>query len=141
MNSIILNDFCSGSDCTQDEWSAESQSGSPLRSSSSHVSGNASNVPLPTIYTAEGRRKVKPTITELVMYNMASMIASVAVGFDVRISNVSPVHPKLQPQEMLSCDDNNISSASPMHGRNEFLTDDRSPYDYNQYHGPPKYVR
>ena len=32
------------------------------------------------------------------LYNMASMLAGVAVGYDVRLSNVSPIHPKLYPK-------------------------------------------
>lgn len=95
---------------------------------------------MPTLYSAEGRRKIKPTITELVMYNMASMVAAVAVGYDVRMSNVSPVHPKLQPHEMLNYADDKPNT-SPMFNRNEFLTDERSSYDFNTYHGPARHIR
>ena len=35
---------------------------------------------------------------EFLLYNMASMLASVAAGYDVRMSNVSPMHPKLHPK-------------------------------------------
>lgn len=35
---------------------------------------------------------------EVLLYNMASMLAGVAVGYDVRLSNVSPIHPKLYPK-------------------------------------------
>ena len=35
---------------------------------------------------------------EVLRYNMASMLAGVAVGYDVRLSNVSPIHPKLYPK-------------------------------------------
>ena len=35
---------------------------------------------------------------EVLLYNMASMLAGVAVGYDVRHSNVSPIHPKLYPK-------------------------------------------
>ena len=34
---------------------------------------------------------------ELLLYNMASMLAGVAAGYDVRLSNVSPMHPRLHP--------------------------------------------
>ena len=34
---------------------------------------------------------------EFLLYNMASMLAGVAAGYDVRLSNVSPMHPKLHP--------------------------------------------
>ena len=33
-----------------------------------------------------------------ILYNMASILAGVAVGYDVRLSNVSPIHPKLYPK-------------------------------------------
>jgi mitogen-activated protein kinase kinase kinase 9 len=39
----------------------------------------------------------KPSIVELVLYNLAAMLAGVAAGYDVRLSNVSPVHPRLHP--------------------------------------------
>lgn len=122
-----------------DEWSG-SRSGSPLRSMPSHLPHQqaSSKIPLPTLYSAEGRRKLKPTITELVMYNMASMLAAVATGYDVRMSNVTPVHPKLQPQQMLN--DNEISPSLPLN-RNDFVTEDRSAYDHNTYHGPAKHIR
>ena len=35
---------------------------------------------------------------EFLLYNMAAMLAGVAAGYDVRISNVSPVHPRLLPR-------------------------------------------
>lgn len=97
-------------------------------------------MPLPTLYSAEGRRKLKPTITELVMYNMASMLASVATGYDVRMSNISPVHPKLQPQQMLNDDDDNYNVGLPLN-RNDFISDERTTYDHNTYHGPAKHIR
>ena len=34
---------------------------------------------------------------EFLLYNMASMLAGVAAGYDVRLSNVSPMHPRLHP--------------------------------------------
>jgi len=33
----------------------------------------------------------------MLLYNMSSMLASVAAGYDVRLSNVSPIHPRLHP--------------------------------------------
>lgn len=44
-----------------------------------------------------GVRSKKPSIIELVLYNMASLLGGVAAGYDVRMSNVSPLHPRLQP--------------------------------------------
>lgn len=43
------------------------------------------------------RAKPKLSIVELVLYNMAAMLAGVAAGYDVRLSNISPLHPRLQP--------------------------------------------
>lgn len=34
---------------------------------------------------------------EFLLYNMGSMLAGVAAGYDVRLSNVTPIHPKLHP--------------------------------------------
>ncbi|XP_035778496.1 mitogen-activated protein kinase kinase kinase 9-like isoform X2 [Anopheles albimanus] len=58
-----------------------------------------STVPMPTLYSSDTgpQRKPKLSIIELVLYNMASMLASVASGYDVRVSNVTPLHPKLHP--------------------------------------------
>lgn len=93
------------------------------------------NVPIPTLYSADGkldvikytsnllnwksnsyylnvfyplsgqRLKPKLSIVELVLYNIAAMLAGVASGYDVRLSNVSPLHPRLQPNryEFRSC--------------------------------------
>ncbi|KAF5308833.1 hypothetical protein FQR65_LT00533 [Abscondita terminalis] len=56
------------------------------------------NVPMPTLYSADGlKSRHKLSIIELVLYNMAAFLAGVATGYDVRLSNVSPVHPRLQP--------------------------------------------
>lgn len=54
-----------------------------------------SNVPLPTLYAGDAARKPKLSVIELLLYNMASLLAGVAAGYDVRMSNVSPVHPTL----------------------------------------------
>jgi mitogen-activated protein kinase kinase kinase 9 len=39
----------------------------------------------------------KLSIIEIVLYNMTAMLAGVAAGYDVRLSNMSPVHPRLHP--------------------------------------------
>uniref|UniRef100_A0AAG5CYL0 mitogen-activated protein kinase kinase kinase n=1 Tax=Anopheles atroparvus TaxID=41427 RepID=A0AAG5CYL0_ANOAO len=72
-------------------------SATPLCSSLNRFGTMPSTVPMPTLYASEGHRKPKPSIIELVLYNMASMLAGVASGYDVRVSNVSPLHPKLHP--------------------------------------------
>ncbi|XP_030379271.1 uncharacterized protein LOC115627670 [Scaptodrosophila lebanonensis] len=53
------------------------------------------NVPLPTLYAGDAVRKPKLSVIEVLLYNMASMLAGVAAGYDVRMSNVSPLHPSL----------------------------------------------
>lgn len=51
-----------------------------------------------TIMQISGQHmKPKFSIVELVLYNIAAMLAGVASGYDVRLSNVSPLHPRLQP--------------------------------------------
>ena len=47
-----------------------------------------------------GQQRGQPRMgtIEVLLYNMASMLAGVAVGYDVRLSNVSPIHPKLYPK-------------------------------------------
>lgn len=105
---------------------------------------------MPTLYsTSEGQRKpAKTSITQLVFYNMASILASVAAGYDVRMSNVSPVspvHPKLQPQVMLNGSEENgdVENYTERAGRvhNEYGTPQRSFPQHNTYHGPTKHVR
>lgn len=89
---------------------------------------------MPTLYSTESNRKPKISITELVLYNMASMLACVATGYDVRMSNVSPVHPRLQPS--IANDDCSISSSA----ENELSSQERG-FGHNTYHGPIKHNR
>ncbi len=44
-----------------------------------------------------GRHRPRMGAIEFLLYNMASMLAGVAAGYDVRLSNVMPIHPKLHP--------------------------------------------
>ncbi|XP_068159904.1 mitogen-activated protein kinase kinase kinase 11 isoform X3 [Drosophila tropicalis] len=68
----------------------------PIMSPSPYLlSRFTSNVPLPTLYAGDAARKPKLSVIELLLYNMASLLAGVAAGYDVRMSNVSPVHPSL----------------------------------------------
>ena len=81
---------------------------SDCQPSSSQVRYPDNNViPMPTLYndasepsTSDGRPRGQPRMgtIEVLLYNMASMLAGVAVGYDVRLSNVSPIHPKLYPK-------------------------------------------
>ncbi|XP_058455589.1 mitogen-activated protein kinase kinase kinase 11 isoform X2 [Malaya genurostris] len=129
---------------------------SPLCTSLTRFSGLPSTIPMPTLYASEGQRKPKLSIIELVLYNIASMLAGVASGYDVRISNVSPVHPRLHPQSALS--DVDQSQSSPYRNLHQPLLQMPLPLDnnvdqvysevnndqvyvHNTYHGPVKQSR
>ena len=57
-------------------------------------------VPYPTLYSGQGKDQAPPQgAIQILLYNMSSMLASVAAGYDVRLSNVSPIHPKLNPNK------------------------------------------
>jgi mitogen-activated protein kinase kinase kinase 9 len=53
--------------------------------------------PLATLYNGPESKKPKFSIVEMVLYNMAAMLAGFAAGYDVRLSNVSAIHPRLHP--------------------------------------------
>ncbi|KAK9891653.1 hypothetical protein WA026_015621 [Henosepilachna vigintioctopunctata] len=96
------------------------------------------NVPFPTLYSAEGQRsKPKLGIVELVLYNIAAMLAGVASGYDVRLSNVAPFHPNLQPNRSEFSD---LPAWRPVESQDyEYST--TSGYNHNTYHGPTKHYR
>lgn len=103
------------------------------------------NIPMPTLYsTNENHAKpAKTAITHLLFYNMASILASVAAGYDVRISNVSPIHPKLQPtRSMNGSEDSHDRDYHDVSSRthSEYGTPERN-FPHNTYHGPTKHVR
>ena len=72
---------------------------------------DSGKVPLPTLYNGSGSghdpsgsgssdpRRPRLGAIEMLLYNMSSMLASVAAGYDVRLSNVLPIHPKLHPNK------------------------------------------
>ncbi|KAH0808905.1 hypothetical protein GEV33_013887 [Tenebrio molitor] len=96
------------------------------------------NVPIPTLYSADGQRlKPKLSIVELVLYNIAAMLAGVASGYDVRLSNVSPLHPRLQPNRPEVVD---LPAWRPVENQDyEYST--TSGYSHNTYHGPTRHCR
>ena len=53
-------------------------------------------VPFPTLYSGQECGRPRGAI-EMLLYNIASMLASFGAGYDVRLSNVTPVHPNLLP--------------------------------------------
>lgn len=104
-------------------------------------------VPMATLYNGESK-KSKLGIIELVLYNVAALLAGVATGYDVRVSNVSPIHPKLQPR-LAECDQeagSRLCFQPDSGGRNsgpaeydEFHS--TSGYPHNTYHGPSRHYR
>ncbi|XP_055550615.1 mitogen-activated protein kinase kinase kinase 11-like isoform X1 [Wyeomyia smithii] len=96
-------------DYDTDEWyppnlgvSGDTSLNTPLCTSLTRFGGLPSTVPMPTLYASEGQRKPKLSIIELVLYNIASMLAGVASGYDVRVSNVTPLHPRFHPTSAMS---------------------------------------
>lgn len=144
---IRIADYC------QDSWS---NTDSPMRTAINPVimqhphQHHPSTIPMPTIYLGEGnhRKAPKPSIVELVLYNMSAMLASVGSGYDVRASNVSPIHPKLQMQMFSNSSDNgsstdcaNVMAQTSYLDGSEFYGNERTGYAHNTYHGPTKHVR
>ncbi|XP_020707621.1 mitogen-activated protein kinase kinase kinase 11-like isoform X1 [Athalia rosae] len=105
-------------------------------------------VPMPTLYNGEVK-KPKLSIIELVLYNIAAMLAGVATGYDVRMSNVSPIHPKLQPKPS-NCEDeqsrwwfqaDNGSDQNSAYLGPDYEFSSTSGYPHNTYHGPARHYR
>lgn len=78
---------------------------------------------------------------------MSSVLASVAIGYDVRMSNIIPVHPKLQPPQLLQQHEaqpiyeNDIAERHTDPIYNGYGTPLRTNVQHNTYHGPTKHVR
>ena len=74
---------------------------------SARSSRGYNEIPMPTLYNGsdgsshsghpDGQSRNMGAMGTI-LYNMASILAGVAVGYDVRLSNVSPIHPKLYPK-------------------------------------------
>nr|QXO74913.1 MAPK [Penaeus chinensis] len=98
-------------------------------------------LPVPTLYngttpeTKGQRPKYSPL--ELIVYNIAAMLASVAAGYDVRLSNVTAVHPKLLPVKAEE-DDAEYQRWLSM---SEYEFSSPSGYAHNTYHGPTRHSR
>ncbi|XP_029157501.1 mitogen-activated protein kinase kinase kinase 11-like isoform X4 [Nylanderia fulva] len=107
-------------------------------------------VPMPTLYNGETKRS-RLSIIELVLYDIAAMLAGVAAGYDVRMSNVSPIHPRLYPRLGGECDGEEQASkwwflADGGSNRNSYLGADyefssSSGYAHNTYHGRAHHYR
>lgn len=91
-----------------------------------------SNIPLPTLYTGDAVRKPKLSVIEVLLYNMAALLAGVAAGYDVRMSNVSPFHPTLLSEVP--------ALKAPLEINFTSVLDDGR-YSANTYHGKGKHNR
>ncbi|KAJ8683822.1 hypothetical protein QAD02_019614 [Eretmocerus hayati] len=133
-------------------------------------------MPMPSLYnggtagTVGGvPKKPKLGIIELVICNIGAMLASLAMDFDVRLSNVTPIHPRLLSPRMITnsqsshhqdgtrCDEDGIArrcmqagGESTTTGRNnspghllapDYEFSSSSGYAHNTYHGPAKHYR
>ncbi|XP_011333900.1 uncharacterized protein LOC105277323 isoform X5 [Ooceraea biroi] len=105
-------------------------------------------IPMPTLYNGE-MKKPKLSIIELALYNIAAMLAGVATGYDVRMSNISPIHPRLYPRQG-ECDDEQQPrwwfQADTGSNRSSYLGADyefssSSGYPHNTYHGRAHHYR
>ncbi|XP_061717785.1 mitogen-activated protein kinase kinase kinase 11 isoform X2 [Cydia pomonella] len=108
--------FVPYADFSPEDWGPEY----PLSTSSRYT------IPMPTLYSTEGYKFKKPSIIELVLYNMAALLGGVAAGYDVRVSNVSPLHPTLQPHR---------AEVEPEPPSASFG------FAHNTYHGPARHLR
>ncbi|XP_055909295.1 mitogen-activated protein kinase kinase kinase-like isoform X3 [Eupeodes corollae] len=98
-----------------------------------------SNLPMPTLYSGDLVNKPKFSVIEVLVYNMAALLAGVAAGFDVRMTNISPIHPALQPQAILK----EISALKPvvMDIKLTNVMDNDARYIHKTYHGPVGHSR
>lgn len=96
-----------------------------------------SNIPMPTLYSGDSVRKPKLSVIEILMYNMAALLAGVAAGYDVRMSNVSPMHPTLQPSFLMNEEQTKLK---PIDMEFTTVVEDRR-FAHNTYHGPARHNR
>ncbi|XP_050720436.1 mitogen-activated protein kinase kinase kinase 11-like isoform X4 [Eriocheir sinensis] len=98
-------------------------------------------LPVPTLYngTSPETKGQLPKFSplELLVYNIAAMLASVAAGYDVRLSNVTAVHPKLLPVKSQEED----TDYQRWLGMSEYEFSSPSGYAHNTYHGPSRHAR
>lgn len=94
---------------------------------------------MPTLYSGDLVNKPKFSVIEVLVYNMAALLAGVAAGFDVRMTNISPIHPALQPQAILK----EISALKPvvMDIKLTNVMDNDARYIHKTYHGPVGHSR
>ena len=88
---------------------------------------------MPTLYAGDAVRKPKLSVIEVLLYNMAALLAGVAAGYDVRISNVSPVHPSLLSEVPALKAPMDLEHMPAILEERKFIT--------NTYHGQGKHAR
>lgn len=136
---MLTGELIGGTDWTQNELAKVAASGPYVM---------PMPIPMPTLYNGE-MKKPKLGIIELVLYNIAAMLAGVATGYDVRMSNVSPIHPRLQPRLVegeeepgrwwFQADTGSSRNSAYLGPDYEFSSS--SGYPHNTYHGPAKHYR
>ncbi|XP_071550453.1 uncharacterized protein [Panulirus ornatus] len=98
-------------------------------------------LPVPTLYngTTPETKGLQPKFSplELLVYNIAAILASVAAGYDVRLSNVTAVHPRLLP---VKSEDEDAEYQRWL-GMSEYEFSSPSGYAHNTYHGPSRHSR
>ncbi|XP_042239490.1 mitogen-activated protein kinase kinase kinase 9-like isoform X9 [Homarus americanus] len=98
-------------------------------------------LPVPTLYngTTPETKGLQPKFSplELLVYNIAAILASVAAGYDVRLSNVTAIHPRLLP---VKAEDEDGEYQRWM-GVSEYEFSSPSGYAHNTYHGPSRHSR
>ncbi|XP_069956487.1 mitogen-activated protein kinase kinase kinase 11-like isoform X3 [Cherax quadricarinatus] len=98
-------------------------------------------LPVPTLYngTTPETKGLQPKFSplELLVYNIAAILASVAAGYDVRLSNVTAIHPKLLPVKPEDED----AEYQRWLGVSEYEFSTPSGYAHNTYHGPSRHSR
>lgn len=104
-------------------------------------------VQMPTLYNGE-TKKPKVSIIELVLYNIAALLGWTATGYDLRISNVSAIHPRLRPRLndgeeapkwWFQTDTGQNQNSGYLGPEYEFSSS--SGYPHNTYHGPARHYR
>ncbi|XP_065214283.1 mitogen-activated protein kinase kinase kinase 11 isoform X2 [Planococcus citri] len=80
---------------------------------------------------------------EVLLCNMASMLASVAAGYDIRLSNVTNVHPRFVPERDEPSHQRYWQGdhARPYLNTDYDYSSSSSSYARNTYHGPVKHYR
>ncbi|XP_014219665.1 uncharacterized protein LOC106647676 [Copidosoma floridanum] len=104
-------------------------------------------------------KKPRLGIIELVICNIGAMLASIAMDFDVRLANVSPVHPRLHARQLTAHGGDDETSTTGTAGTSrwwsaqsdanrgsnylgpEYEFSSTSGYAHNTYHGPAKHCR